>query len=370
MVRTPRPVATQFFELVVSWSPTLLSCVQSAHSLYRNSSAPNPTHNVPIYVLTTLWGILRWDPVHNYLQTAFWDGMGRQLTNALIVVLLALENHECRLEHNLRSLPDVILRVLHHLSDVVQVQPTFNQVQRCVHAIGRCGWSRTRSRLACAWVTSVRLALSDRDFTARQEGWKALLDTIRTPDVAYFDKFEFPPGLTANPGEAQLRRQLGREVWGTARHAGRPGRSRSRRQPVGLRGGLPCRKAAARSGAARSGAQDGFRDSARGKQERPQAAGGQGDPAGVDETTFSRRGTPPWPPPRAARLAGSRRPPSLAAHARPLEDSRARCSAPTSGSTLLGLAGTTPHRRCTAISRSATLGARSTPTWPTALCGS
>jgi len=205
MIRTPRQFATQFFELVVSWAPMLLTCVQRGHSLVVASNGksrpmPNPTHNVPIYVLTTLWGMLRHDQFQPGLQTAFWDGMGRQLTNALMVVLLALENHECRLEHNLRSLPDVILRVLHHLSCIVQVQPTFNQVQRCVHAIGRCGWSRTRSRLASEWVRSVRLALSNvrlehgrnLGVTVGQEEWKALQDTVTKPDDDYYDKFEFP----------------------------------------------------------------------------------------------------------------------------------------------------------------------------------
>ncbi len=203
MIRTPRQFATQFFELVVSWAPVLLTCVQPVHALSRNRSAPNPTHNVPIFVMTTLWGMLRHDQFQSGLRTAFWDGMGRQLTNALMVVLLSLENHECRLEHNLRNLPDVILRVLHHLSCIVQVQPTFNQVQRSVHAIGRCGWSRTRSRLASQWVRSVRLAHSQVEGTAMQAEWKALQDTVDHPDRTYYDKFEFPPG---HGGDRQAKR--------------------------------------------------------------------------------------------------------------------------------------------------------------------
>ena len=197
MIRSPRKFAASSFELVVSWAPALLSAVSPSVKLtvtadgkcLRRSS--NPTHNIPIYLMCTLRGMLRLTKDEDGFHTAFWDGMGRQLTNALIVVLLALENHECRLEHNLRSLPDVILRILYYLSNSVKVLPTFSQLHRCVEAIGRCGWSRLRSHLALGWVRSVRLGLSDRR-TVSQSEWSALEAMVSQPSGAYYSNFQVP----------------------------------------------------------------------------------------------------------------------------------------------------------------------------------
>jgi hypothetical protein len=154
----------------------------------------NPTHNVPIYLLTTLRGILRvtTEDKHSIYQ-AFWDGMGRGLMNALFVILLALERHECRLEHNLRSLPDVILHILNHLAFTVKILPSCREAERCLTAIGACGWSRTRSRLAVAWIRTVRLAVSEyASAGAPQSTWKRLQERAAKPDDNYYKKFRVP----------------------------------------------------------------------------------------------------------------------------------------------------------------------------------
>jgi len=200
MIETPRRFATHFFELVVSWAPMLMKVVEpqkaTTTTMVRDGKSPhvgNPTHNVPIYLLTTLRGIMRvtTEDRHSIYQ-AFWDGMGRGLMNALFVILLALERHECRLEHNLRSLPDVILHILNHLSFTVHIMPSHREVERCLKAIGACGWSRTRSCLAAAWVRTVRLALSERRGRAPESEWQRLQERAVKPDDDYYKSFHLP----------------------------------------------------------------------------------------------------------------------------------------------------------------------------------
>ena len=205
MARTPRRFAAQFLELVVSWAPALLKAVEPLPTVgasprrgagaHEATRARNPTHNVPIYLLCTLWGVLRCEKRHECFASAFWDGMGQQLTKALIVVLLALEHHECHLEHNLRSLPDVVLRILHHLSATVKVQPTFQQVKRSMQAVEACGWSRLRSRLAGDWARSVRRELSRRPSTTfGQWEWASLIREIDAPPTEYYAAFAVAEG--------------------------------------------------------------------------------------------------------------------------------------------------------------------------------
>jgi len=201
MIESPRRFATHFFELVVSWAPMLMKVVEPQKATTTTTSSDgksphvgNPTHNIPIYLLTTLRGILRvtTEDRHSIYQ-AFWDGMGRGLMNALFVILVALERHECRLEHNLRSLPDVILHILNHLSYTVKILPSCREAERCLTAIGACGWSRTRSRLAAAWIRTVRLAVSEYPgASAPQSEWKRLQERAEKPDDDYFTKFRVP----------------------------------------------------------------------------------------------------------------------------------------------------------------------------------
>ena len=200
MIESPRRFATHFFELVVSWAPMLMKVVEPQKATTTTTSsdgksphAGNPTHNVPIYLLTTLFGILRvtTEDRHSIYQ-AFWDGMGRGLMNALFVILIALERHECRLEHNLRSLPDVILNILNYLVRVVKILPSCREAERCLTAIGACGWSRTRSRLAVNWIRTVRIAVSEYPGGAPQSEWKRLQERAAKPDDDYFTKFRVP----------------------------------------------------------------------------------------------------------------------------------------------------------------------------------
>jgi len=200
MIESPRRFATHFFELVVSWAPMLMKVVEPQKATTTTTSSDgksprveNPTHNVPIYLLTTLRGILRvtTEDRHSIYQ-AFWDGMGRGLMNALFVILLALERHECRLEHNLRSLPDVILHILNHLSYTVKIIPSCREVERCLTAIGACGWSRTRSRLAVAWIRTVRIAVSEFPGGASQSEWNCLQERAEKPGNDYYKNFRVP----------------------------------------------------------------------------------------------------------------------------------------------------------------------------------
>jgi len=88
---------------------------------------------------------------------AFWDGAGRKLSATLLRLLDSLSRHECRLEHNMRSVPDLVLSILTILSDVFNLKPSHKQVLRAISAIKRSGWSRLRSRLATFWVSSARI---------------------------------------------------------------------------------------------------------------------------------------------------------------------------------------------------------------------
>jgi len=199
MIETPRQFATHFFELVVSWAPMLMKVVepQKATTTASSDGKPphvgNPTHNVPIYLLTTLRGILRvtTEDRHSIYQ-AFWDGMGRGLMNALFVILHGLAKHECRLEHNLRSLPDVILHILNHLSFTVKIMPSCHEAERCLTWIGACGWSRLRTRLATAWIRTVRIALGERPTGTPQCEWKRLLERAEKPNGNYYKSFLVP----------------------------------------------------------------------------------------------------------------------------------------------------------------------------------
>lgn len=206
MIETPRRFATHFFELIVSWAPMMIKVVEPKKATTVSSDGTsahvcNPTHNIPIYLLTTLRGILRATHADkDSIYQAFWDGMGRGLMNALFIILFALERSECRLEHNMRSLPDVVLHILLHLCDTVHILPTHREAERCLTAIGACGWSRVRSRLASAWIRSVRHALSDRPTGVSQSEWKRLEERAEKPDGNYYKNFRVPQRHTLNRG--------------------------------------------------------------------------------------------------------------------------------------------------------------------------